>query len=131
MALTRAQRARLSRLRSELASLGPSLPGSLVRRQTRCGKANCRCHADPPQLHGPYWWWTRSVGGKTVTKMLPDELYERFRDHFEGHARARLLLAELDELGLAALESDPAYGRRRTRGPSAPAAVDKPRSISG
>ena len=70
------------------------------------------------------------MGGKTVTKMLPDELYERFRNHFEGHSRVRQLLAELDELGLADFESDPAYGRRRTRGPTAPAAVHKPRSAS-
>jgi len=30
------------------------LPGSLVERTVRCGKANCRCHAEPPELHGPY-----------------------------------------------------------------------------
>jgi hypothetical protein len=128
MGLTRSQRTKAARLAAELADLGPTLPGTLTRRETRCGKPGCRCQADPPQLHGPYWWWTRSVEGKTVTRMLPDELYERYHTFFADQQRARKLLAELDALGLAALEADPAYGQHRGRGPTSPRAVDKPRS---
>lgn len=128
MGLTRTQRARAARLVAELASLGPTLPGTVVRRQSRCGKPTCRCRADPPQLHGPYWWWTRSVDGKTVTRMLSDELYTRYQHCFDDHRRTVELLAELDAIGLAALEADPAYGKRRTRGPTSPRAVDNPRS---
>ena len=43
----------LERARAELATLGPCLPGSVVVRTGRCGKANCACRADPPRLHGP------------------------------------------------------------------------------
>lgn len=128
MALTRSQRARARRIAAELAGLGPTLPGNLVCRETRCGKPTCRCNADPPQLHGPYWWWTRSVGGKTVTRMLSDELYGRYERYFENQRRARRLLTELEQIGLAALEADPAYGQHRTRGPTTPRAVDNPRS---
>jgi len=39
----------------------------------RCGNPTCRCEAAPPQLHGPYYVWTRKVAGKTVTAMLPPE----------------------------------------------------------
>jgi len=128
MPLTPTQRAKARRLAAELGKIGLTLPGTILRRETRCGRANCRCHADPPQLHGPYWWWTRSVDGKTVTRMLTDELYEDYRALFDDQRRARALLSELDTLGLAALESDPRYGQRRTRGPTAPAIpVDKPR----
>ena len=49
-----------------IAALGPPLPGSLVERRTTCGNKGCRCHADPPQLHGPYLTWTRKVDNKTV-----------------------------------------------------------------
>jgi len=129
MALSPAQRARIRRIRAELGSLGATLPGTLSRRETRCGRANCRCQADPPRLHGPYWWWTRSVGGRTVTRMVPDELYAIYHRFFEDQRRARELLAELDAIGLAALEADPRYGQRRGRGPSSPRrAVDKARS---
>ena len=37
---------------------GPVLPGSLIERTMRCGKANCHCHAEPPELHGPYLQWS-------------------------------------------------------------------------
>jgi hypothetical protein len=128
MGITRAERAARRRISAELATLGPTLPGSLSRRETRCGKPGCRCSADPPQLHGPYWWWTRSVDGRTITRMLSDEFYERYRTFFEDQRRARALLAELDAIGLAAVEADPAYGQHRTRGPTSPPAVDNPRS---
>ncbi len=129
MALTPKQRNRARRISAELSKIGLTLPGTVLRRQTRCGRANCRCRADPPQLHGPYWWWTRSVGGKTVTRMLSDEVYEDYRSCFEDQRRAKELLAELDQLGLAVLEADPRYGQRRGRGPTTPRdPVDKPRS---
>src|SRR5712692_5535734 len=49
-----AQRAEAARIARELAQGGFALPGTLTERRTRCGRANCRCHADPPVLHGPY-----------------------------------------------------------------------------
>jgi|SRR6266540_37690 len=129
MAITSRQRAAaVGRITAELAALGPTLPGTITRRATRCGRSNCRCHADPPQLHGPYWWWTRSVNGKTVTKMLTDELYATYRTMFDNHRRTRELLTQLDNLGLALLDADRRYHQRRTRGPTRPTQpVDNPR----
>lgn len=56
-----------------LAPIGLVLRGSIARRLTRCGHPGCRCHADPPLLHGPYYIWTRKVAGKTVTAQLTPE----------------------------------------------------------
>lgn len=84
----------------EIDALGPALPGSLVQRSSRCGNAGCRCHADPPQLHGPYWAWTRSVDGKTVTRSLSDEQADRYRPWFDNARRLRELLDELKQLGI-------------------------------
>ena len=70
---TPAQRAQARRIARELAALGSALPGTLAGRMTRCGRANCRCHADPPQLHGPYHQWTRKKNGKTATRILTDD----------------------------------------------------------
>jgi len=55
---TPAQQARAARIAAEPAALGYALPGTLADRMTRCGRANRRCHADPPRLHGPYHQWT-------------------------------------------------------------------------
>jgi hypothetical protein len=49
------------------------VPGTLTNRMTRCGYPRCRCHADPPQLHGPYHQWTRKKNGKTTTRILTDD----------------------------------------------------------
>lgn len=49
---------RRAAITAQIAALGLPLPGSLVERRTRCGNTGCRCHADPPQLHGPYLTWT-------------------------------------------------------------------------
>ncbi|MGH8903826.1 MAG: DUF6788 family protein [Egibacteraceae bacterium] len=39
---------------------------------TCCGSPGCRCHADPPQPHGPYYQWTAKANGKTVTRRLTE-----------------------------------------------------------
>ena len=55
------------------APAGFALPGTLtVRAYPLRHTPNCRCHADPPRLHGPYPEWTRKIGGKTVTRSLTD-----------------------------------------------------------
>src|SRR5882762_4851630 len=65
-----AQRAARDRIAAELAQAGFALPGTLTVRSYACGKPACRCHADPPRLHGPYAEWTRKIGGKTITRRL-------------------------------------------------------------
>ncbi len=57
-------------LKRELSALGIVRPGSLVRRYMPCGKPGCRCMADPPILHGPYYQWTYQVRRKTTTRRL-------------------------------------------------------------
>ena len=60
-------------LAERIAEIGFIAGGSITHRQTRCGKTNCRCHGDPPQLHGPYYQWTAKVDGKTVTRRLTQD----------------------------------------------------------
>ena len=94
---------------------GFALPGTLTVRAYACGKPNCRCHADPPRLHGPYAEWTRKIGGKTITRRLtPAELAE-YQPLFDNAKKLRALLAELQDLTL-----------RDHRGRQPPAAVSPP-----
>ena len=53
-----------------LADIGFVRSGSVAPRYNYCGKANCRCHGDPPEPHGPYLQWTAKVDGKTVNRRL-------------------------------------------------------------
>ena len=94
-----------------LAGAGFALPGTVADRVTRCGYPGCRCHADPPQLHGPYHQWTRKKNGKTATKILSDEQLADYGPWFDNHKRLRELVAELEELSLAIAENDPRWNR--------------------
>ena len=61
-----------------IASSGMVLPGSITERRTRCGRANCGCHADPLRLHGPYWQWTRKVAAKTICRWFSAEQHRDY-----------------------------------------------------
>ena len=110
----RSQQDRAAGIAAELASLGLALPGTLIERRVRCGRANCRCHASPPVLHGPYWQWTRKVAGKTVTRLVPDEQLDDYRQWLDNHRRLRALVAELEALTLAI--ADAGRGKHRPAG---------------
>jgi hypothetical protein len=103
-----AQRAALGKLAAELAAAaGPALPGTLTVRAYACGKPTCRCHADPPALHGPYAEWTRKIGGKTVTRRLTPAELAAWQPLFDNAKKIRALLAELQDLTLAIVEATP------------------------
>lgn len=95
----------LERLAAELGQIGFALPGTVLERRTRCGKTGCRCTAEPPQLHGPYIQWTRKVAGKTVTRTLTAEQYQRYQPWFDNARRLHELVAELHALSLHTVES--------------------------
>jgi len=75
-------------------------------------KANCRCKADPPSLHGPYIVWTRKVDQKTVTRVLSPDQLEDYRPLLDNARRLRELVTELQSLTLDVVEGD---DRWRTR----------------
>ena len=95
--MTNGELARLQRryraLLDELRGLGFIATGSVIERYTVCTATGCRCHADPPQRHGPYHQYTRKVAGKTVTARLTPEQAQRYR---EQPSVSRLREAGLD-----------------------------------
>ena len=107
---------RAAHIAAELAGLGLALPGTLMQRSVRCGWAGCRCHADPPELHGPYWQWTRKRAGKTVSRLVPDDQVDDYRQWIDNHRRLRELVAELEDLTLAI--ADQRAGRQARARPS-------------
>ena len=109
MAKDASRRDELGRIAAELAAIarsGEVLPGSIGERSTRCGRPSCACHGDPPRLHGPYSQWTRKVSAKTVGRWLSPEQAERYRRFVANDHRLKELLARLEAIGLATIESD-------------------------
>jgi len=101
---SRQQRRTQARLARELGQIGFALPGTLVWRSTKCGKAGCRCQGDPPELHGPYLSWTRAVAGKTVTRRITTEDQQRYQEWFDNARRLHELVTELQTLSLKAFD---------------------------
>ena len=110
--MDRAARAKHARISRALSELDLALPGSVEVRQTRCGKRNCRCKADPPQLHGPYIVWTRKAEGKTITRVLSPDQLQDYRPLLDNARRLRELVTELQDLTLQVVAID---DRWRTR----------------
>lgn len=102
---------RLEELLGQLAELGFCLPGSLSTRKLRCGNPRCRCRADPPKLHGPYTYWTRKVGGRTVAQLLSAEQLDRYRPWIENDRRLRQLVAQLEALAIQTAQDAEGWAR--------------------
>ncbi len=78
------------------------LRGTITKCRLPCGKPTCRCKADPPILHGPYYLWTRKVAGKTVTVRLTAEQAARCQRWIRNMRKLDRLLRALQALGLRA-----------------------------
>ena len=100
------QHRRATHIIDEIATLGFALPGTVALRYTTCGTPGCRCHADPPQPHGPDPRWPRQVAGKTITRRLSAEQHARYQPWFQAHRRRRELLTELEALSLQIIETE-------------------------
>lgn len=90
-------------LARKVAKIGFISRGSVIARRTSCGKPNCRCQGDPPQLHGPYWQWTSKVGGKTVTRRLTAEQARLYETWIANGHDLDAVLAEMDEVAAQAI----------------------------
>jgi hypothetical protein len=88
---------RIASLRSRLAQFDYVCTGNLRRRYAVCGTENCRCKAQPPALHGPYYYWSRLVGGKVVQRVLAPEDAEIVARGIENYREARALLRKWEE----------------------------------
>ena len=91
-------------LARQIPELGLISQGSVVRRHTTCRTPGCRCHADPPQLHGPYWQWTRYDSGKTVTRRLTEPQARLYQQWIANRRRLITIVAEMEEVGEQAAE---------------------------
>jgi hypothetical protein len=95
---TRAEQAQKREVLAALDRSGWFVRGSLLKVPNRCGNPRCRCKADPPRLHGPYWQWSRKIAGKTVSVRLTDAQAELVRDWIDNSKIVDQHLSELDEL---------------------------------
>ena|SRR5262250_1027610 len=100
--MTNNELARLERryreLTDRLQDLGFAIAGTVTERHTTCGANNCRCQADPPQRHGPYYQYSRKVAGKTTSRRLTPEQAEQYRLWIANRRTLDQITADMDEI---------------------------------
>ena len=91
-------------LAAELATIGLIHSGSVTRRYTCCATPGCKCHADPPQPHGPYYQWTAKANGKTVTRRLNETEAELYQEWIANDRRLTHLIGQMRQIAAKATE---------------------------
>jgi len=95
---------RYRELATQLADVGYITAGSITRRHTRCSNQNCRCHGDPPQMHGPYWQWTAKIDGKTVTRRLSQTEAKLYQEWIANDRQLRAIITQMREVAANATD---------------------------
>jgi hypothetical protein len=88
-------RVKKEQILSKIINLSDFRPGSLVERYRRCGKSYCHCAKPGAKGHGPSYSLTRSVKGKTITKIIPKDAVETTRRQIQEYHRFREAVDEL------------------------------------
>ncbi len=109
--------ARIARIKTALAALGALRPGTLSAQYNVCGKPGCRCKADPPQKHGPYYQVSFTWQGKSHSEFVRHEAlatvrqqvgtYQRLRSLVDAWIAAALELAQLQRHEARASDQKP------------------------
>ena len=93
---------RYRQLAERIAELGFISAGSITSRYTKCATINCRCRADPPRPHGPYWQWTAKVDGKTITRRLSPTEADLYQQWIDNDRELRALIAQMRQISTKA-----------------------------
>jgi hypothetical protein len=84
------------KLLEKIGHIGDMRQGSITEVYRCCGKPNCHCASPSDPGHGPYYAFTRKVGGKTETVQLrAGPALNKIEREVEAYRRFRSLCTEL------------------------------------
>jgi len=90
----------IEKVKRDLAALGDLRPGSLSTQYNVCGSPGCKCKADPPVKHGPYYQVSYTRKGKSSTKFVKKEDLPAVRKQLKNYARMKLLIEKWIDLAM-------------------------------
>ena len=85
---------RIRNIKQQISELGDLRPGALSKQYNICGTPNCRCKADPPIKHGPYYQVSFTRHGKSSSQFVRDEDLGEVQQQLENYRRLRELVDE-------------------------------------
>ena len=88
----------IEKTKKALEALGDMRPGSLSTQYNVCGKPGCRCKADPPEKHGPYYQVSFTRKGKSGSKFVKKEDLPEVRKQIKNYERMKQLMDTWIEL---------------------------------
>ncbi|MGH7733755.1 MAG: DUF6788 family protein [Gemmatimonadales bacterium] len=91
-------RARYRNLAAQIAGIGFTATGTVLRSHNVCGTPGCSCHTDAGKRHGPYWQYTRKINGKTVTRRLTSAQAALYSEQISNGRALRDLLAQMRQV---------------------------------
>ncbi len=80
----------------------PLVAGSLIAKYKRCNKGDCRCTRG--ELHGPFWYLSQTVEGRTVMRFIRAADVVRVRPAFARTKQWRQQRAQLVRLSTRILQ---------------------------
>jgi len=85
---------RIQSLKHQISQLGDLRPGALSKQYNICGNPNCRCKADPPVKHGPYYQISFTRHGKSSSQFVREEDLVEVQQQLENYRLLRQLVDE-------------------------------------
>jgi hypothetical protein len=94
--------AKIQKIKEEIMSLGLELqPGLLTQQYNVCGSPGCRCKADPPQKHGPYYQLSFTRKGRSRTQFVRRHDLSLVQEQVRNYQRLKTLTDRWVALGMA------------------------------
>jgi hypothetical protein len=119
---------RIAAIKAELAALGPLRPGSLSQQYNVCGNPRCRCKADPPQKHGPYYQLSYTFRGKSHSDFVRRDALPQVQAQIRNYETLRGLVDEWIALSLELVRSARSTTSPQVKRSPKPRLSPKPRS---
>ncbi len=92
-------------LAEKMADIGFIHQGSVVKRYMQCGRSSCACHKDPASRHGPYYYWSTKVGGKSVAKMITSQQAELLGRWVKNRNEMDAIVTQMKEISRVAFDA--------------------------
>lgn len=90
----------IEEIKRQIVKLGELRPGSISEQYNVCGKKGCRCKADPPEKHGPYYQLSYTRKGRSKSMFIKREKVEEVKRQVENYRLLKSLVERWVDLSI-------------------------------